>query len=111
MTVLFWLSVAIVLYVYVGYLAMLRIWARLLGAGEPPNMGARSPGTPPGAEREGGSSGEYRDLTPGVSIVLAARNEGARLAARIDNLRSIDYPPARRQIIVVSDGSTDDTQA
>ena len=34
-----------------------------------------------------------------------------RLAARLDNLRALDYPPARRQIIVVSDGSTDDTAA
>ena len=46
---------------------------------------------------------------PGVSIVIAAHNEGPRLAARLDNLRSLDYPPARRQIIVVSDGSTDET--
>jgi cellulose synthase/poly-beta-1,6-N-acetylglucosamine synthase-like glycosyltransferase len=48
---------------------------------------------------------------PGVSIVIAAHNEGTRLAARLDNLRALDYPPARRQVIVVSDGSTDDTAA
>jgi cellulose synthase/poly-beta-1,6-N-acetylglucosamine synthase-like glycosyltransferase len=44
-----------------------------------------------------------------VSIVIAARNEASRLAARIDNLISLDFPASRRQIIVVSDGSTDDT--
>jgi cellulose synthase/poly-beta-1,6-N-acetylglucosamine synthase-like glycosyltransferase len=44
-----------------------------------------------------------------VSIVIAARNESARLAARIENLVSLDYPADKRQIIVVSDGSTDDT--
>jgi cellulose synthase/poly-beta-1,6-N-acetylglucosamine synthase-like glycosyltransferase len=44
-----------------------------------------------------------------VSIVIAARNEGARLAARIENLLSLDYPKDSRQVIVVSDGSTDDT--
>jgi cellulose synthase/poly-beta-1,6-N-acetylglucosamine synthase-like glycosyltransferase len=49
------------------------------------------------------------DRTPGVSIVIAARNEGRRLAGRIDNLLDLDYPAARRQIIFVSDGSTDDS--
>jgi cellulose synthase/poly-beta-1,6-N-acetylglucosamine synthase-like glycosyltransferase len=44
-----------------------------------------------------------------VSIVIAARNEGARLPARIKNLLALDYPTNRRQIIVVSDGSDDDT--
>jgi cellulose synthase/poly-beta-1,6-N-acetylglucosamine synthase-like glycosyltransferase len=46
-----------------------------------------------------------------VSIVIAARNEGARICERIDNLLQLDYPASRRQIIVVSDGSTDDTLA
>src|SRR5437867_1517122 len=46
---------------------------------------------------------------PCVSIVIAARNEGTRLAARIDNLLSLDFPANKRQIIVVSDGSTDQT--
>jgi cellulose synthase/poly-beta-1,6-N-acetylglucosamine synthase-like glycosyltransferase len=41
--------------------------------------------------------------------VIAARNEAARLPGRISNLLALDYP-APRQIIVVSDGSTDDTE-
>jgi cellulose synthase/poly-beta-1,6-N-acetylglucosamine synthase-like glycosyltransferase len=44
-----------------------------------------------------------------VSIVVAARNEAARLPARLDNLLALDYPGERRQIVVVSDGSTDGT--
>jgi cellulose synthase/poly-beta-1,6-N-acetylglucosamine synthase-like glycosyltransferase len=47
---------------------------------------------------------------PSLSIVIAARNEGARLAARLDNLLALDYPADKRQIIVVSDGSTDATE-
>ena len=43
-----------------------------------------------------------------MSIVIAARNEGHRLTHRIDNLLQLEYGGAR-QIIVVSDGSTDDT--
>jgi cellulose synthase/poly-beta-1,6-N-acetylglucosamine synthase-like glycosyltransferase len=44
-----------------------------------------------------------------VSIIVAARNEARRLTARIDNLLALDYPADRRQIVVVSDGSTDET--
>jgi biofilm PGA synthesis N-glycosyltransferase PgaC len=87
MVLLFWMSCAIVVYVYFGYPALLMVWARL----RPRAIGvAREP------------------ETDGVSIVIAARNEGRRLASRIDNLLKLPFP-GRRQIIVVSDGSTDDT--
>jgi glycosyltransferase involved in cell wall biosynthesis len=36
---------------------------------------------------------------------------GARLPARVENLLACDYPHDRLQIIVASDGSTDDTAA
>src|SRR5262245_51257902 len=90
MTVVFWFSVVAVLYIYAGYPLVLRVWAwrrryrfRL-------------------------QTSDFR-LEPTISIVIAARNEGHRLAGRIDNLLSLDYPADRRQIIIVSDGSTDDT--
>jgi cellulose synthase/poly-beta-1,6-N-acetylglucosamine synthase-like glycosyltransferase len=41
--------------------------------------------------------------------VIAARNEGKRLAVRIDNCLQQHYPPDLLNIIVVSDGSTDGT--
>jgi len=44
-----------------------------------------------------------------VSIILAAKNEAANLEAKLENLRSLDYPTELVQIIVVSDGSTDET--
>jgi poly-beta-1,6-N-acetyl-D-glucosamine synthase len=89
MTLLFWFSLAVVAYVYVGYPLILRLWARLAPT--------------PYARADAGSS------LPGVSIVIAAHDEAARLPARIENLLSLDYPAVRRQIIVVSDGSTDGT--
>jgi poly-beta-1,6-N-acetyl-D-glucosamine synthase len=89
MTALFWVSCAMVVYVYVGYPALLAIWSRL----RPRRIAADH------AER------------PGVSIVIAARNEASRLAGRLDNLLQLEYPEARRQIVVVSDGSTDNTLA
>jgi poly-beta-1,6-N-acetyl-D-glucosamine synthase len=45
-----------------------------------------------------------------VSIVIAARNEAANLPAKIQNLRQMDYPRENMEIIIVSDGSTDDTR-
>jgi len=94
METLFWFSVALIAYVYVGYPALLGVWARFVG--EPTNRTNLEPGT--------------RNLElPGVSIVIAARNEASRLPARIENLLASDYPRDRMQIIVASDGSTDAT--
>lgn len=86
MEVLFWGALGFTLYVYIGYPALLAAWARLA-----PKPVRRS------------------EVTPGVSIVVAARNEAAALQTRIDNLLALDYPRDRLQIIVVSDGSTDAT--
>jgi cellulose synthase/poly-beta-1,6-N-acetylglucosamine synthase-like glycosyltransferase len=41
--------------------------------------------------------------------VLCVYNEQERITARLNNLRSCDYPPDCLEIIVVSDGSTDHT--
>jgi cellulose synthase/poly-beta-1,6-N-acetylglucosamine synthase-like glycosyltransferase len=87
MRLLFWLSALTIGYVYVGYPALLVVWAKLRPKPNP----------------------QSNSQCPAVSIVIAARNEASRLPARIDNLLALDYPADRRQIIVVSDGSTDDT--
>ncbi len=46
---------------------------------------------------------------PSVSVIVAAHNEAANIRARIANLLSQEYPPARLQIVIGSDGSTDGT--
>ncbi len=89
MTLIFWGAIAVIAYVYAGYPLVLRVWARL---------GGRPLQIDPAA-----------DAVPGVSIVVAAHNEAPRLGARLDNLLALDYPEDRRQILVVSDGSTDGT--
>jgi poly-beta-1,6-N-acetyl-D-glucosamine synthase len=90
--VAFWLSAAFIAYVYAGYPIVIALWARF-------SRRRRQP--------------EARTATkePRVSIVIAARNEARRLPARIANLRALEYPADRCEIIVVSDGSTDDTEA
>ena len=48
-------------------------------------------------------------IFPRISIVIAAHNEAHTLPQKMENLSAIDYPPGQREIIVVSDGSTDST--
>jgi cellulose synthase/poly-beta-1,6-N-acetylglucosamine synthase-like glycosyltransferase len=46
---------------------------------------------------------------PTVALIVAAYNEEAVIERRIANLRSLDYPPERLQIVVTSDASSDRT--
>jgi cellulose synthase/poly-beta-1,6-N-acetylglucosamine synthase-like glycosyltransferase len=46
---------------------------------------------------------------PLISITVPAYNERARIRATIESLLLIDYPADRRQILIVSDASTDGT--
>ena len=100
METLFWISVAFVGYVYLGYPALLGVWAALT------RRFGRERGRPTLHVR-GGRDAQW----PGVTVVIAARNEAGRLPARIENLLASEYPSDRLQIIVASDGSTDGTAA
>jgi cellulose synthase/poly-beta-1,6-N-acetylglucosamine synthase-like glycosyltransferase len=46
---------------------------------------------------------------PFVSITIPAYNEAATIADTIERVLSLDYPAERRQVVVVSDASTDAT--
>lgn len=94
MEIVFWSSLAFVFYVYAGYPMLLDVWAR---------AAARRSRRP---ERRSALAGSL----PGISIVIAARDEARRLPARIDNLLALDYPDHLLEIIVASDGSTDDVE-
>ncbi len=48
-------------------------------------------------------------FTPELSIVVVAYNEEAEIAARVANLRELDYPTEKLEILVVTDGSDDST--
>jgi len=54
-----------------------------------------------------------RDETtlPVVAVVVAAYNEELVIERRIENLRALDYPPEKLELIVTSDASTDQTDA
>jgi poly-beta-1,6-N-acetyl-D-glucosamine synthase len=85
MKVLFWISLAGVLYTYVGYPALIWLVARLR-----PRRWLSGP------------------ITPSVSIVLAVHNGAALLPRKIQHLLGLDYPNLK-EIILVSDGSSDGT--
>jgi cellulose synthase/poly-beta-1,6-N-acetylglucosamine synthase-like glycosyltransferase len=86
----FWASTLVILYVYLGYPLLLAVWVRLRPR---PTRKARV---------------DARRTWPSLSIIVAARDEGPRLPGRITNLLELTYP-GPREIILVSDGSTDGT--
>ena len=80
--------VALFFYAYFGYPLLLRLVARLR-----PNR----------VIPEGG--GEL----PTISITIPCYNEERSIAATLERILAVDYPAERRQILIVSDASTDRT--
>lgn len=86
MAFLFWLCVGSILYTYIGYPLML--W--LLARGKPQHP-----------------SGMF--TTPPVTLLIAAYNEAAIIARKLENSLALNYPLDRLQILVAADGSDDAT--
>ncbi len=49
------------------------------------------------------------DEYPAISIIIPVRNRQEDLAACLDSLKKLDYPPEKTEIIVVDDASSDDS--
>jgi glycosyltransferase involved in cell wall biosynthesis len=47
--------------------------------------------------------------TPSVALVVSAHDEEEVIGRRVENLLALDYPSDRLEIVVASDGSTDNT--
>lgn len=84
--ILFWTSLILIVYAYFVFplLVILRgfLWPQLFTSGE---------------------------ITPLVSIIIAAYNESKNIGNKIDNILTLDYPRDRLEIIIASDGSDDGT--
>ena len=52
--------------------------------------------------------GDYGHF-PTVSLIIAAKNEGAHIAKTVEHCFRANYPPDLMEIFAVDDGSTDDT--
>jgi cellulose synthase/poly-beta-1,6-N-acetylglucosamine synthase-like glycosyltransferase len=97
--IVFWVSVGLLLYTHLGYPA-------LLGALAPVRRHARRASRAPAR----GAAGEQTGA-PDVSVIVAAYAEQDVIAARVSNLRALDYPADRLEVLVSCDGSPDDTAA
>ena len=86
MTAIFWVSFIAVVYAYFGYPLLLLALRRR-------------------ASRPIGST----EAMPTVSFLLPVHNEDAVLERKLQNTLELDYPAARLQVLVISDGSTDRT--
>lgn len=53
---------------------------------------------------------ERADVTPSVSLVVAAYNEERGIRDKLENTLALDYPADRLEILVGSDGSSDRTE-
>ncbi len=83
----FWMSVFVLLYVYLGYPTLLNLMAIVRR-----NLSK--------------TDGDYQ---PNVSLIIAAYNEEAVIGEKIENSLRLDYPKDKLEIIVFSDASTDRT--
>jgi glycosyltransferase involved in cell wall biosynthesis len=86
--VLFWTSLSALLWTHVGYPAAARLLARVR------TRPVRKDDT----------------YLPTVAVIVAAYNEEPVIERRIANLRSLDYPPEKLEIVVTSDASSDRTE-
>ena len=88
-TAAFWASLAGIAYVYAGYPLLLLLVGSLA--------------------RRGPRSDEH--YAPGITLVISAYNEEGVIREKIENSLALDYPRERLEILVASDGSTDQTTA
>lgn len=84
--VVFWISFLGIAYTYVGYALIIALLARWR-----PRPVTRA------------------DITPTVTMLVAAYNEEDCIGTKIENALSLDYPPDKLEVVVVTDGSTDRT--
>lgn len=84
--IVFWIAVFIPLYAFAGYPLA------LLGLGLAIRREVRK-----------------APIWPAVSLLIPAYNEARVIARKIENSRALEYPADRIEIVVVSDGSSDET--
>jgi cellulose synthase/poly-beta-1,6-N-acetylglucosamine synthase-like glycosyltransferase len=91
-TVIFWLSLAGVVWTYAGYPLLL-----LALSGLRPRSGRPRPST------------ENAPFEPTVTVIISAYNEEKAIGHKLERTLALDYPAAKLEIIVASDHSTDRT--
>ena len=87
---LFWTSAGLIAHTHAGYPLALKALAALRGAPD-------------------GSDVPLPAELPSVSLIVAAFDEAEVIERKVENALALDYPRDRLEIIVASDGSSDDT--
>ena len=88
--IIFWTCVVLVVYCYALYPIIIWVLSRLFGRTAPPP--------------------EMTDADlPSMTLLIAAYNEEAVIAARVENALAMDYPREKLRILIASDGSSDKT--
>lgn len=87
--ILFWLCAGLIFYVYLGYPLLAALLARF------------RPRLPKYTLSE--------TELPSVTLIIAAYNEQAVIARKLQNALALEYPRERLQILVAADGSDDET--
>ncbi|MFD3000926.1 glycosyltransferase family 2 protein [Pontibacter toksunensis] len=91
--IIFWFALAVVLYTYIGYGIIVWIWAKTKSLfSYNKNLYAA-------------------DFEPEVTLVVPAYNEGDILKNKIEDCLALDYPANKLQIVFITDGSTDNSEA
>ena len=85
---LFWAAAALISYTYAVFPALVLARARLRPRGH-----------------------QSAPITPTITVVIAAHEEEAVIADKVENLLGLDYPADKLQVLIASDGSTDGTVA
>jgi cellulose synthase/poly-beta-1,6-N-acetylglucosamine synthase-like glycosyltransferase len=87
MLIVFWIAVGVLVYLFAIFPALTLVRA----------MAWRRPY-------------QAAEITPTVTIIIAAHNEAGNIQSRMENLLALDYPREQLQILVASDGSSDGTE-
>ncbi len=86
--ILFWCSVVVIAYPYIGYPALLYLFAKC---------------------KPSKSAEDHDGTYPTLCLLISAFNEEKVIRNKIENSLSLKYPEGRLRILVASDGSTDRT--
>lgn len=87
----FWTSAFLLFYTFFGYPIFLNVVTRFI------------------RRNLSNNDNEEGDELPFVSLLIPVFNEDSVIRRKIENSLSIDYPRSKMEIVVASDGSTDDT--
>jgi len=91
MITLFWILLSLIVYCYFGYPILICLAAKC-------------------SRRQVEARSQHSHYVPTVSIILSVWNEEDVIKEKIENLLSLDYPREKLEILIGSDGSTDQTK-